>query len=135
MYKFSYQNKLFNLYIFKFFEDVTDEDTVKYNKDILNLINMKENIFIVYDISEINNWYPLNTYIKNAKKLFSSTKLIKGNMKACSIIVNSNYINTLKFVLKIINAFGICDYYITDKLDDAFLHLNKQSTNLHINSN
>ena len=95
----------------------------EFNKDIINLINMKENIFIVYDISEINNWYPLNTYIKNAKKLFSSTKLIKGNMKACSIIVNSNYINTLKFVLKIINAFGICDYYITDKLDLSLIHI------------
>ena len=135
MYKFSYQNKLFDLYIFKLWNDVTEEDTKQYNKDILKLAELKTELFIVYDISEVTNWFPINNFITHCKKLFSSTKLIKDYLKGCSIIVGSNYINSFRFVFKIVCIVDLCDYYITDKPDDAFVHLNNHSTKLHINSN
>ena len=125
MYNFNHQNKLFNLFIFQFNEQMTSEDLNKYKNDINKILLLKvKNIFIVYDIRKVNK-IDMNCFTSNINTLFKCTNLLKDAIQGCSIIVNDKYINTIKMIFKILPN-KICEnFIITKEADEAFLYLNK----------
>jgi hypothetical protein len=125
MYEFKYQNKLFNLLIFKFSDKMTQDDISKYNEDIAKISTLKlKNIYISYDIRNIKS-IDMSTFSKNINLLLESTNKLKNSINGCSILANSTFLNTIKMIFQII-PYKICkNYLVTKDVDEAFLYLNK----------
>lgn len=133
MYNFSYQNKLFELYIFKFYNKVTDDDILKYEKNIQTLSKLNNKFYVVFDIRNITD-ISIENFITMSKKLFNNTKLIENKMDGCAIIVSGSYINTIKVVFNIIKT-KICNYLVTKEIEEAFIYLNKLKSSKFENIN
>ena len=125
MYEFKYQNKLFNLLIFKFSDKMTENDISKYNEDIAKISTLKlKNVYISYDIRNIKS-IDMSTFSKNINLLLESTNKLKDSINGCSILANSKFLNTIKMIFQII-PYKICkNYLVTKDVDQAFLYLNK----------
>ena len=125
MYEFKYQNKLFNLLIFKFSDKMTQNDISKYNEDIAKISTLKlKNVYISYDIRNIKS-IDMSTFSKNINLLLESTNKLKDSINGCSILATSTFLNTIKMIFQII-PYKICkNYLVTKDVDEAFLYLNK----------
>ena len=93
-----YETKIIEfIYVFKFFDLITDDDVSCFAKDIDNLFSKNEIFYIILDVKDIKNFN--FSFFNKFDPIFEDEDKVRKYFKACVIITNNKKI--LKLILSI----------------------------------
>ena len=110
-------SKIEFIYVFKFYDLISDDDVLKFAKDIEILFNKNEIFYIILDVMHIKNFnfefFDKFDYIfedeSKVKKYFKGSVILTNNKRILSFIlsikkplmptnVNNNYEDAIKYI-------------------------------------
>lgn len=102
MYNYStLKNKLFDIHIFDFSKNTSDNDFSLFKKDFNTLLANKEKFMAVFNIINIES-FNINFFYQKMNYIYSNKILVKNYLVASSIVVSEKYLKLIElgFVFK-----------------------------------
>ena len=102
MYKYStLENKLFDIHIFNFSNNTSDNDFILFKKDFNILLGNKKKFMAVFEISNIDS-FNINFFYRKMNYIYSNKNLVKNYLVASAIVVSEKYLKLIElgFIFK-----------------------------------